>query len=227
MQQKLVNDIIQWDVKSWGRAIDFWEKNVEWTNVDQCLELGAREGGLSLWLALKGKKVVCSDIDNTNATAGKLHEQYNLNSAIQYANIDAREIPYENYFDIIIFKSILGGIGRNADIKTEEKVLNEMYKALKPGGRLLFAENLQASRFHRFMRQKANKWGNYWHYLSITEVKNLLKVFPKSSIHTSGVIGTFGRNEKQRGFLAQIDNAILNRVCPGRWKYIVYGIAEK
>ena len=36
-----------------------------------------------------------------------------ISSLIIYQDIDATNIPYENYFDIIVFKSIIGGIGRN------------------------------------------------------------------------------------------------------------------
>ena len=29
MKKELLNDIIQWDVKSWSKALEFWENNVD------------------------------------------------------------------------------------------------------------------------------------------------------------------------------------------------------
>jgi hypothetical protein len=67
-------DFIQWDVKTWSKALDFWEREVEWDTIQNCLELGGREGGLSLWLAMKDKKVICSDLINTEIMALKFHK---------------------------------------------------------------------------------------------------------------------------------------------------------
>jgi hypothetical protein len=62
MTKELAKDIIQWDIKSWSKALEYWDNNTDWNNVKNGLELGGREGGLSLWLALKGKETVCSDL---------------------------------------------------------------------------------------------------------------------------------------------------------------------
>lgn len=227
MTQKRTKDIMQWDVKSWSKALSYWESNIVWDKVQNGLELGGREGGLSLWLALKGKTVVCSDLKNVKETAQQLHLQYNITSHITYQDIDATDIPYENYFDIIVFKSIIGGIGRNDNYDIQQKVFNEIYKALKPGGKLLFAENLKASSFHQRVRKRFVNWGSSWRYVSINEMKAFLKDFSNCEIKTTGILGTFGRNERQRILLSSMDKLILNKICPENWKYICYGIAEK
>lgn len=227
MTQKRTKDIMQWDVKSWSKALSYWESNIVWDKVQNGLELGGREGGLSLWLALKGKTVVCSDLKNVKETAQQLHLQYNISSHITYQDIDATDIPYENYFDIIVFKSIIGGIGRNDNYDIQQKVFNEIYKALKPGGKLLFAENLKASSFHQRVRKRFVNWGSSWRYVSINEMREFLKDFSNCEIKTTGILGTFGRNERQRILLSSMDKLILNKICPENWKYICYGIAEK
>lgn len=227
MNKELVGDIVQWDVKTWSKAIHYWETAVDWNKVETCLEIGAREGGLSLWLSLKGKKVICSDQFNTKEIAGKLHQKYPSAAAIEYENIDARQILYENYFDLVVFKSVIGGIGRNNNFQLQEQVFREIYKALKPGGKLLFAENSTASGMHRLIRKRGNAWGEYWRYLSADEMKSLLKPFSSFTIKSTGFLGTFGRNERQRNFLATIDNLLFNKICPGNWKYVLYGVAEK
>jgi SAM-dependent methyltransferase len=220
-------DIIQWDIKSWSKALDFWERNVPWENVNKCLELGGREGGLSLWMALKGKEVVCSDYELTKETAQKLHLKYKLEKQIQYMDIDATNIPFEDHFDVIVFKSIIGGIGYNNNLEAQKLVFNQIYKALKPGGKLLFAENLVASPLHVYFRTKFIKWGNSWRYINKSETVEFLKEFKSTQIKTNGFLAAFGRTESQRTFFSYFDRYFFNWLFPESWKYIVYGIAIK
>lgn len=227
MTNELKNDIIQWDIKSWSKALDYWDSNIEWSKIKNGLEIGGRQGGLSLWLALKGIDTVCSDLKDVKTTAEQLHLRHNITSLIKYQDIDATNIPYENHFDVIVFKSIIGGIGSNDNYEIQQKVFKEIYKALKPGGKLLFAENLVASKFHQRLRKRFVNWGNSWRYVSIKEMEEFLKDFSSFDIQTTGVLGTFGRNESQRNFLATLDKIMLNKACPDNWKYISFGIAEK
>jgi SAM-dependent methyltransferase len=227
MTKELTKDIIQWDVKSWSKALSYWDNKVEWNKIQHSLELGGREGGLSLWLALKGKSVVCSDLKDVQKTAEQLHKRHHVSTWITYQDIDATNIPYEEYFDLIVFKSIIGGIGRNDNYKNQHKVFKEIYKALKPGGKLLFAENLAASAVHRRLRKRFVQWGSSWRYVSLDEMKEFLSDFSYYDIKTTGLLGTFGRTERQRNVLSAVDDLVLNKICPDRWKYICYGIAEK
>ncbi len=227
MAKEIIKDIIQWDIKSWSRALEYWESNIDWSKIQNGLELGGREGGLSLWLALKGKTMVCSDLTDVKQTAEKLHVKHNLSALITYQDIDATDIPYENHFDIIVFKSIIGGIGRDGNHENQKKAFREIFKALKPGGQLLFAENLIASPFHQRLRKRFVNWGSSWRYVSMEEMNEFLKDFSSYEIKATGVLGSFGRSESQRNFLSTIDQALLNKVCPDSWKYISYGIAVK
>jgi SAM-dependent methyltransferase len=227
MTDKLTSDIIQWDVKSWSEALKYWDKNIDWGNIHTGLELGGREGGLSLWLALKGIKTICSDLHDVKTNAEPLHQSYNVTELISYQDIDATNIPYENHFDVIVFKSIIGGIGRNNNIEMQRKTFAQIHKALKPGGKLLFAENLTASPFHQSLRKRFVRWGSSWRYITIDEMKMFLKDFTSVEIKSTGFFGLFGRNENQRNMLSSIDKFILNRITPDSWKYIVYGVAVK
>ena len=176
---------------------------------------------------MKGIKTVCSDLHGVKDSASPLHKRYDVDSLITYQDIDATNIPYENHFDVIVFKSIIGGIGRNNNMEMQQKTFKEIHKALKPGGKLLFAENLAASPIHQAMRKRFVRWGNSWRYVTIKEMKMFLKDFPCVSIRTTGFLSVFGRNEGQRNMLSAIDRSILNHISPDHWKYIVYGIAEK
>jgi SAM-dependent methyltransferase len=227
MDKALVKDIIQWDVDTWSNIISFWEKEVDFSKKGNALELGGHQGGLSLWLALKGFNIVCSDLINVEQTAQPLHQKHMVSHLIHYQDIDATNIPFENQFDIIVFKSILGGIGRQNNIGAQQKTFDEIYKALKPGGVLLFAENLSASRFHRGLRKSFVNWGDSWRYVSIHEMETFLNEFKDVDYRTTGFLATFGRTEKQRSFLAKLDKLIMNPILPKKWKYMMYGVAKK
>lgn len=225
--KKELNNFLQWDVNSWSIAFRFWESQIKFNQISSSLELGGREGGLSLWLALNGKHVICSDLFNTQNTASPLHQKFEVSKFVQYQDIDASNIPYENHFDLIVFKSIIGGIGRNNNIQIQQQVLQQIHRALKPGGKLLFAENLVASPLHQAFRKRFVQWGDSWRYVTLDELKLFLKDFSSVQIKSNGVLATFGRNEDQRKYLSYLDNFVFNKICPNSWKYIGYGVAVK
>lgn len=226
-QRNFINDCIEWDVVNWSKALVFWQSKINLENKNlTCLELGGRSGGLSLWLASKGNGVVCSDFTNPQRDAEVLHRKYPIKDKISYQAIDATQIPYENHFDVIVFKSILGGISRNEQTQLRHQTIDQIYKALKPGGSLLFAENLTGSFVHQFIRKKMVKW-NYWNYLDLNETDQLFEKFSSFEFKTAGVLGLFGRNEFQRGFLARIDTLLLEKILGNRMKYVLFGVAKK
>lgn len=226
MNTLILNDIIGWDVVNWSKAISFWERQADLERKPlKCLELGGHEGGLSLWLAQKGHSVICSDLDNPGKRAKIIHNKY-PNLTIKYESIDAMKIPYENEFDIIIFKSILGGISRDNKDEHKKVVLQQIHKALKIKGKLLFAENLQASKLHQFMRKRFVKWGNNWNYLNIEEVEPLFVNFISLQYKTVGFFGAFGPTNKSRNLFANFDT-LIDPFLQKNSQYIIFGIAEK
>ncbi|WP_316811963.1 class I SAM-dependent methyltransferase [Pedobacter heparinus] len=224
MESYLRKDIIGWDIENWSRALPFWESFGEINTANnECLEIGAYGGGLSLWLALNKNKVTCSNLNKPDANTQMVHRKYNCHSAIQYEAIDATAIPYADHFDYIVFKSILGGInGEEPQVKL--KVINEMYKSLKPGGKLLFAENLDASIFHKILR----KWfgTKNWNYLKLRDVETVFSSFAKVTYTTVGFFGCMGRNEYQRIMLGKLDR-LIDSIIPSASKYIIIGVATK
>lgn len=227
MKPELVKDIIDWDVVNWSKALNFWEsRNIFDSTAQECLELGGRRGGLSLWMALKGNRVVCSDYQFNETDARKLHEKYDCQERITYQDIDATAIPFKDHFDVIAFKSILGGICRNNNNVLKVKTIEEMHAALKPGGKLVFAENLTSSFLHRFMRKRFTNWGAAWNYLDYNEIDAVFGSFKEINYTTFGFFGAFGRTERQRRFLGKVDN-LISPIIPKSKRYIVVGIAEK
>jgi SAM-dependent methyltransferase len=226
MQNPPLADIIQWDVRNWSRAIAYWDRAVDWPSVETCLEVGGGEGGLSLWMAAKGKHVICSDLKDTQLKAAPNHRRYGLDALVEYRDVDATNMPFENHFDVIAFKSVLGGIGRGGK-HVQQKVIDEILKALKPGGKLLFAENLVASKLHGMLRRRFVRWGRDWRYVTIAEMREFLRNYSHVELRTTGVLGTFGRSERQRRALGAFDQRVLNHLTPAGWQYIAYGTAQK
>ena len=219
-------DILAWDVYNWSGALKYWESILKSSQNLECLELGANMWGLSLWLASKGYHVICNDIRPVNDDVLQYHKQFNYAGKITYESFDAVNIPYENKFDIIILKSVLGGVGRDGKDERIEMTIKEIHKALKPGGLFLFAENLKATKFHSFFRKNFMHWAKDWNYLKKEQFESYMKIFSETVIKTSGFLGAFGFNEWSKAFLGKIDTVFFNKLS-GWGHYIIYGHAKK
>lgn len=223
-KKELMQQIVGWDVVNWSKAIDYWEKNAHLYGKElECLELGSSKGGMSLWLALNNNKVLCTDLNGPEPSAHDLHKKYGCDTRVTYESVDALHINYENKFDLVLFKSILGGICTDDDDK-KVYLIDQMYKALKPGGMLLFAENLEGTALHKAARKRFGTKG--WNYLRLSEMKQVFASFSSVQYSTTGFFGCFGRTERQRALLGKVD-ALLDKQIPAYSKYIVFGIAIK
>ena len=219
-------DIIEWDIVNWGQAIKYWDRELDFCKINYCLEIGARRGGLSLWLALHGIDTIeCSDRFDNSKEALSMHRKYGLNS-VQYKVINATEINQTEKYDLICFKSVLGGIGYNNNKSAQEKAINEIYCALKPGGLLIFTENLKGSKLHTFLRKNFVKWGDKWRYLSLDELLAMTNKFNNIQYKTYGFFGTMGRKEWQRYLLGKLDS-LIDPFINEKDKYISIFICKK
>lgn len=223
----LLKDVVEWDIENWSRALAFWKAHAALQVPSTCLEVGARRGGLSLWLALQGHDVVCSDLDDNSEVAAPLHRAYGVGDRIRYEAIDATAIPYENHFDAIAFKSVLGGVAWDGDASRQVAAVRAMHLALKPGGVLLFAENLKASPLHQAARRRFIRWNSIWRYVSIEEMLDYLKPFSTVEYETTGFAGLFGRSPGLANALGKADGAFFDKIVPPGGRYIMYGVARK
>jgi len=135
-------------------------------------------------------------------------------------------MSFQEEFDIVTFKSVWGGVGSNGHYDRQKLMVENIYNALKSGGTLYFAENLVASSFHQWTRQKFIRWGNSWRYISIAEAKRLTKKFDLFEYWCGGVFGCFGRSKILSLLLGNID-CVFDRFFKPTTKYIISGICKK
>ena len=224
MDKKFIQDIFEWDRFNWSKALPFWQVHLYGDQL-KCLELGAHNGGPSLWLSSQGHQVLCTDLDSPIDKAKKLHDKYNANS-ITYNALDATNIPFENHFDIVVFKSVLGGISRDGKDEMKQVVVDQIFKALKPGGKLLFAENIEGSGLHRIARRKTRRWGSSWNYLKYSDKEELFSQFEKTEFKSVGFLSAFGPNEFFKATLGAIDTVLSPFISKSK-KYILFGMVQK
>lgn len=217
-------EVLQWDVRSWARVVPFWRTELEAQHPRNALALGEREGGLSLWLAAQGIGVTCTDLHDFPPETARLHQRYGVQDRIRYARVDAMDIPYpEASFDLVVFKSMIGALG---SAEAQRKAIGEMHRVLRPGGLLLFAENLSGTAVHRALRKRFIPWDHYWRYLRWPADEALFKDFPERRFMRTGLWANLGRSEAQRTFLSRLDDMLLP-ITPGGWRYILAGCCRK
>ncbi len=148
-------------------------------------------------------------------------------TTIEYRDIDVLVIPWTEHFDVIVFKSVIGGI-HPANIAAQLKAMGQILAALKPGGVLLFAENVSGTWMHRLGRALAfRRRSDSWRYPALREMRQLLQGFSSYELHSTGVVALFGTRESSRAALARADSAVFNPFVPASWKYVAYGSAIK
>ena len=247
-------DVLQWDVYTWKKALYYWDMVLsEWISSRslgdaqvlgeiqaagevqtvgdmqavaeiRALDIGARDGGLSLYLANKGIRVTCTDLHGPSEQAREMHHRYEVQDLVEYAEVDATSMPFDDEsFDLVVFKSMLGAVGQSLGIPAVDRVIAEVRRVLKPGGMVLFAENQEGSRFHQWARPRFMPWGATYYYLPQSEIKRLFSNFEGFGFQAYGFTAC-----AKKDFLPL---AILDRIIcltkQSKRYYMVFGHALK
>lgn len=212
-----------WDVYVWGRSLLLW--NSALVDVDcsgkLAIEIAANKGGLSTYLFDKGFKVICTDVVIPDRDVQENHRNNNI--SVRYENQDARKFTYpNNHADVIIFKSFLGYLSKDDQVLA----LSEIYRVLKPGGKLLFAENLKATRLHTYARSKFVPWGTTWNYVRYDEVSTLFGKFDKLETDSFGFLSLFIPWPWLKCGAYYVDR-LIHSVLPPSTQYVLIGVAVK
>jgi SAM-dependent methyltransferase len=226
-KKDLLIEAIGWDYVNWVKAIPFWEETLgNDLSTQTALEIGAGEnGGLSLWLADRGASVKCSGYSSVSQEARSAHDRFCVSDRIEYIELDATCLKGVEKYDIVALKSVLGGIVRDRGLDFARQVVEEISKAVLPGGRLLFAENLVGTRFHQYFRKHFGAGRNDWRYFQIDELLSLYSGFASVEYRVFGFTGCFGPTETLRRLLGKFDSVVADRVLPPSWRYVMAGIA--
>ena len=226
---KFEKDIIGWDVSSWIPSLNFFDKNIDYNNISKVLELGAfnKSGGYALHFAKKKLDVTCTGITYPDHKLISIHKKYTCHKYIKYDKVDATDISLKENFDIICFKSMLGGIARFHGLDKIKTVFSEIYKSLNQGGYLVFSENLFSNEIYSNLRSRYRP--DNWYYLNLDEIKSCIDYnqFKFIDYKTSGFISCIGRNELQRSILSQFDKLFFNHILPSNYHYIVFAVLKK
>lgn len=225
LSQSQIEAIIEWDVHTWAQAFPVWEAHLPDDLAGlKALEIGGRTGGLSLYLAGRGAEVLCTDLSDPRERAQDKHRRAGVAERIQYRQADVLKLPFQDdSFQLVAFKSVLGTL-RTAE--NQERAIREIFRVLQPGGTVLFAENLPASPLHMVLRRLFTPWGAYWRYVTRQEVRSWCRDFSELHLASAGVLATFGRSERRRAWLAEMDRRWQDRL-PQAWHYALFGVARK
>jgi SAM-dependent methyltransferase len=145
---------------------------------------------------------------------------------ITYQAVDILTPPYPAAsFDLIIFKSVLNALPQPW---LQAQAVQELHRLLRPGGLLLFAENLRASPLHRLLRRLFRPGGllQQRRYPTAAEIHSWCRGFREFHGETWGFVGTMSRQERVRRRLARLEAAIMSLV-PQKWRYIIFACARK
>lgn len=231
----LLVDVIGWDVRSWGRCLEYWSPAVESIKpaAARVLTIGERNGGISLWFALQGYRVICSDIGGPPANARRLHDRYGVGHLITYEDVNVFDVPHAaGSFDIVACKSVIGGLklirqdATTRSLENQSRAVAEIHRVIRPGGVFLGAENLTGTPFHRLIRSWTKHGRVGWRHLTQSEILHLFAAFESVEQRAFGLLGS----RITAGGLDRVTSLIDGCLCPvlpQRWQYISFIRARK
>jgi len=227
--------IIEWDVRTWSHCLDFWAPVLHGLNpgLTRVLTVGERNGGLSLWFALQGFQVTCSDHGGPTAQARVLHENYGVTNRITYADVNIFASPYpDSSFEIVACKSVIGGLKLNPRDRSTRTFDNqtlavaEIHRVLKSGGFFLGAENLMGTRLHQLTRRYSKRGRLGWRHLTTGEICQLFAGFDRVEQQAYGFFGSHFTLFALDRLTATMDS-LLCPLLPAHWQYVSFIRARK
>lgn len=228
-----IKDIIEWDIPNWSQVIKEWTPVIEQLPKNsKVLAVGERDGGLSLWMALLGFDVTCTDRTGPTEGAGKLHKKHGVQDKVTYKELDIVNCDWEaEQYDVILIKSVIGGLmavyGDNTtrNFDTQKKAVDNMHRLLKPNGVLLSVENMKGNYLLHLMRKMSGKAGG-WRHFTWQEIKELYSSFSSVKTKAFGVLPTLFGNNAINKINFSLNKYLLD-ILPPQTKYVAITTARK
>jgi ubiquinone/menaquinone biosynthesis C-methylase UbiE len=134
-------------------------------------------------------------------------------TSIFFSSGDATSLQLDDCsIDIVFLKSVLCGNSYHQGEPGITKALTEIYRVLKQGRFLLFAENTFSSPVHPFLRDTfiENRGDSHtWPYHSYQYYISLFSIYTKHKIHGTALLGTLISNKLFARILYPLDRLIL------------------
>jgi SAM-dependent methyltransferase len=219
---------LEWDVANWSVCLEQWEPALDGYSPEtsSVLALGERNGGLSLWFALQGYRVICTDRAGPTPAARALHREYGVEELITYDSVDVFQMPYSaGTFDIVACKSVIGGLKSVYDdaatrtLEAHAVAAREIHRVLRVGGSMLAAENMCGSIIHRLARRCSKGRQIGWRHIQVCDWPVLLEPFRRYDVSYFGFLPARFSSARLNA-LAYSANRALARVLPSAWMYI-------
>lgn len=219
-----IADAFEWDSVNWSKCLHHWEPYMLPETHKNVLTVGEKNGGLSLLFALNGHQVTATDLIGVTENGKAMHKKYGVDDKISYGSADLTNLPFpDNSFDIVACKSVIVML---RSTENQKAAIKNIVRVLKPGGYFLFAENLRATAFHMYLRNKFQPWAHYTLYMDYHEKEKMFAQFSQKDFSAQGFLGTLIPNNTARILLGKIDT-FLNPLLPDSVKYILFGACRK
>jgi SAM-dependent methyltransferase len=119
------------------------------------LDLCCGHGRHAIPLAQRGYKVTGQDLSEVFLHEAQLQAEAQ-HAQVRWVHSDMRNIPFEHEFDAVI--NIFTAFGYLENEEEDQKVLQQVYKALKPGGLFLLETVQRDGLMRRYLSQGINRY---------------------------------------------------------------------
>lgn len=143
---------------------------------------------------------------------------------VEYKKVDLLNWQEEGKYNVIVLKSVFGALQNEISINS---AVDNIFRNLKKGGILLFAENSKGTFFHQKLRKKYTDWGNIWFYFDDELIKRLFDKFEVVEVRHNGVLTVLGNRIGLSTIFSKLDKYFFNKITPNRVKYMLFGYAKK
>lgn len=121
--------------KGTAQEVDFLSGLLSLSVKDRVIDVACGPGRHAVEFARRGIRVTGVDISDKLLAIARKTADLEKVTTVEFVKADARDIPYENEFDAAVCLCE-GAFGVLESDTENERVLNSIFKALKPGGRL-------------------------------------------------------------------------------------------
>ena len=157
---------VMFSEKAWQRAEEFCDPLIELLGIEpgaRILDLACGSGRFALPLAQRGFRVVGLDLSSAYLKRGRA-KAAERGLEVRFVQGDMRALPFKEAFDAVV--NLFTSFGYFEDESDHLRVLQEVRRSLKPGGRFLLE---MANRDGLVRRFQAHDWHEFPDFLALEE----------------------------------------------------------